>query len=62
MPHKTFTVAELKGEAALCAACSAPLVFVLNEATGKRVPVEVATMQSHFLTCSDPNRFSRPRR
>ena len=63
MPHKTFTEDELvDAERKECVSCRAPLAFVLNEATGKRTPVDLATMQSHFLTCDNPARFSRSKR
>jgi hypothetical protein len=56
------------------AGCRARIIFMLNEATGKRVPVDADTVGpsddqydpsrhvSHFKTCTAPNRFSKGRR
>ena len=63
MPHKTYEPDELAdARRKPCSSCGAELAMVLNPATGKSMPVELATMQSHFLTCDDPGRFSRSTR
>jgi hypothetical protein len=44
-----------------CKACGALMYWRLNPATGNRVPIALATGESHFRDCYAARSFSRKR-
>jgi hypothetical protein len=43
-----------------CQSCRRTIGFIVNPDTGRRIPVN-PDGTSHFTTCDDPKRFSKPK-